>query len=101
MVVGMPRAGWVKPQADQRLSDHVSVGLLTRVFTPELIDQLVVRIPGEIGHHPSRPLPARNPVKVELVIGQPTVQVFPCPWRPTIRTAVRRPGLSRRSWRPG
>ena len=37
----MPRAGWVKPQTDQRLSDHISIGVLTRVFTPELIDRVV------------------------------------------------------------
>ena len=28
----MPRAGWVKPTSDRRLSDLVAVGLLTRVF---------------------------------------------------------------------
>ena len=27
----MPRAGWVKPETDQRLSDHISLGVLTRV----------------------------------------------------------------------
>jgi hypothetical protein len=37
----MPRSGWVKPQTDQRLSDHISIGVLTRVFTPELIDRVV------------------------------------------------------------
>jgi len=25
----VPRAGWVKPQTDQRLSDHISIGMLT------------------------------------------------------------------------
>src|SRR6266511_3854235 len=34
----VPRAGWVKPQTDQRLSDHISIGVLTRVFPPELVD---------------------------------------------------------------
>lgn len=29
---GMPRAGWRKPESDRRLSDLVSVGVLTRVF---------------------------------------------------------------------
>jgi len=30
----MPRAGWLKPQSDQRLSDHVSLGVLTSSFQP-------------------------------------------------------------------
>jgi hypothetical protein len=34
----MPRAGWVKPRTDQRLSDHVSIGVLTRTYPPSLID---------------------------------------------------------------
>jgi Insertion element 4 transposase N-terminal/Transposase DDE domain len=37
----MPRAGWVKPESDRRLSDLVSVGLLTRVFPPELVDEVI------------------------------------------------------------
>ena len=37
----MPRSGWVKPQSDTRLSDLVSVGLLTRVFPPELVDEVI------------------------------------------------------------
>jgi hypothetical protein len=37
----MPRTGWVKPATDHRLSDHMSWGLLTRVFPPELVDQAV------------------------------------------------------------
>jgi hypothetical protein len=37
----MPRAGWVKPENDQRLSDHISIGVLTRVFPPELVDKVV------------------------------------------------------------
>jgi hypothetical protein len=37
----VPRAGWVKPQSDQRLSDHISIGVLTRVFPPELVDRVV------------------------------------------------------------
>jgi len=37
----MPRAGWVKPASDQRLSDHISIGVLTRVFPPELVDAVV------------------------------------------------------------
>jgi hypothetical protein len=37
----MPRAGWVKPETDQRLSDHISIGVLTRVFPPDLVDRVV------------------------------------------------------------
>lgn len=37
----MPRAGWVKPPTDQRLSDHISVGVLTRVYPPELVDRVI------------------------------------------------------------
>ena len=37
----MPRSGWVKPVSDRRLSDLVSVGLLTRVFPAELVDQVI------------------------------------------------------------
>ena len=37
----MPRAGWVKPENDQRLSDHISLGVLTRVFPPDLVDRVV------------------------------------------------------------
>jgi len=37
----MPRTGWVKPETDQRLSDHISLGVLTRVFPPDLVDLVV------------------------------------------------------------
>ena len=37
----MPRAGWRKSPTEQRLSDHISVGVLTRVYPPELIDAVV------------------------------------------------------------
>jgi len=37
----MPRSCWVKPVSDRRLSDLVSVGLSTRVFPAELVDQAV------------------------------------------------------------
>ena len=53
----MPRAGWLKPESDRRLSDLVSVGLLTRVFPPALVDE-VIGAAGrtEVRH---RSLPAR------------------------------------------
>jgi hypothetical protein len=37
----VPRAGWTKPPSERRLSDLVSVGLLTRVFPPELVDEVI------------------------------------------------------------
>lgn len=37
----MPRVGWVKPPTDQRLSDHISIGVLTRVYPPELVDRVI------------------------------------------------------------
>jgi hypothetical protein len=37
----VPRSGWVKPVSDRRLSDLVSVGLLTRVFPAEVIDAVI------------------------------------------------------------
>jgi Insertion element 4 transposase N-terminal/Transposase DDE domain len=37
----MPRSGWEKPVSDRRLSDLVSVGVLTRVFPPGLVDEVI------------------------------------------------------------
>jgi len=37
----MPRSGWRKPESDRRLSDLVSVGVLTRVFPPALVDEVI------------------------------------------------------------
>lgn len=39
----MPRAGWVKPVSGRRLSDLVSVGLLTRVFPADVVDEVIAR----------------------------------------------------------
>jgi Insertion element 4 transposase N-terminal/Transposase DDE domain len=38
-----PRAEvrWVKPADDQRLSDHVALGVLTKTFPPSLVDEVV------------------------------------------------------------
>ncbi len=47
----------MKPQDDQRLSDHVALGVLTRTFPPELVDA-VVRDTGREQQR-SRLLPAR------------------------------------------
>lgn len=54
----MPRSGWVKPLSDTRLSDLVSVGLLTRVFPPELVDE-VIAAAGRTEQR-RRALPARS-----------------------------------------
>lgn len=53
----MPRSGWRKPTTDRRLSDLVSVGLLTRVFPPDLVDEVIA----DAGRRQqrSRVLPAR------------------------------------------
>ena len=54
----MPRAGWRKPESDRRLSDLVSVGLLAKVFPPEVIDAAVADC-GRVEQR-SRVLPARS-----------------------------------------
>jgi hypothetical protein len=61
----MPRAGWVKAETDQRLSDHISIGVLTRVFPPELVDRVVAEAGRTEQRH--RLLPAR--VVVYYVLG--------------------------------
>ena len=53
----MPRAGWVKPASDRRLSDLVSVGVLTRVFPPALVDEVIAGQGRTEQRH--RSLPAR------------------------------------------
>jgi Insertion element 4 transposase N-terminal/Transposase DDE domain len=37
----MPRAGWTKPVSDRRLSDLVSVGVLTRTFPTDVVDDVI------------------------------------------------------------
>jgi hypothetical protein len=53
----MPRAGWRKPGSDRRLSDLVSVGVLTRVFPPDLVDEVIAGAGRTEQRH--RSLPAR------------------------------------------
>ena len=53
----MPRVGWVKPESDRRLSDLVSVGVLTRVFPPDLVDEVIAEVGRTEQRH--RSLPAR------------------------------------------
>jgi hypothetical protein len=55
----------VKPDTDQRLSDHISIGVLTRVFPPELVDRVVAEAGRTEVRH--RLLPAR--VVVYYVLG--------------------------------
>ena len=62
----MPRAGWVKPQTDQRLSDHISLGVLTRAFPPELVDRVVAEAGRTEVRH--RLLPARVVVYYVLAL---------------------------------
>jgi hypothetical protein len=62
----MPRAGWVKPQDDQRLSDHVALGVLTRTFPPDLVDAVVRDLGREQQRH--RLLPARMVVYYVLAM---------------------------------
>lgn len=53
----MPRAGWRKPESERRLSDLVSVGVLTRVFPPGLVDEVIAQV-GRTEQR-NRALPAR------------------------------------------
>jgi hypothetical protein len=53
----MARTGWVKPVSDRRLSDLVSVGVLTRVFPPDLVDEVIAAAGRTEKRH--RSLPAR------------------------------------------
>jgi hypothetical protein len=62
----MPRAGQVKPPTDERLSDRVAIGLLTRVFPPAVVDAAVAAAGrGEVR---SRLLPARLTVYYVLAM---------------------------------
>jgi hypothetical protein len=37
----VPRAGWRKPETELRLSDHISIGVLTRTYPPAVVDAVV------------------------------------------------------------
>lgn len=62
----MARAGQRKPPSDSRLTDHISIGVLTRVFPPELVDGVVA----EAGRREQRQrlLPARVVVYYVLAL---------------------------------
>lgn len=53
----MPRAGWRKTETTERLSDHISVGVLTRVYPPSVVDAVVAETGKREQRH--RLLPAR------------------------------------------
>lgn len=53
----MPRGGWRKPESDRRLSDLVSIGVLTRVFPADLVDEVIESAGRTQQRH--RSLPAR------------------------------------------
>ena len=55
----------MKPESDQRLSDHISLGVLTRVFPPDLVDEVLAECGRVERRH--RLLPAR--VVVYYVLG--------------------------------
>jgi hypothetical protein len=62
----MPRAGQVKPPTDERLSDRIAIGLLTRSFRPDAVDAAVASTGrGEVR---SRLLPARVTVYYVLAM---------------------------------
>ena len=53
----MARSGWVTPEGPERLSDHVSLGVLTRVFPPDVVDAVIGRTGA--GEQRTRLLPSR------------------------------------------
>jgi hypothetical protein len=92
---GVPRAGQRKPPSDPRLTDHISIGVLTRVFPPELVDGVVA----EVGRRERRQrlLPARVVVYYVLALAL----FADCSYEEVMRQLVE--GLSwesgwRRSW---
>ena len=62
----MPRAGQVKPPTDERLSDRIAIGLLTRMFPPAVVDAAVAAT--DRGEVRSRLLPARVTVYYVLAM---------------------------------
>lgn len=63
----MPRAGWRAPTSDRRFSDLVSVGVLARVFPPEVVDE-VIEASGRREQR-FRALPAREMVYFAIAMG--------------------------------
>jgi hypothetical protein len=53
----MARSGWIKPETPERLSDHISLGVLTRAFPPDVVDRVIERTGA--GQMRNRLLPSR------------------------------------------
>ena len=62
----VPRKGWRKPQSDQRLTDHIALGVLTRIFPPELVDAVIHDTDSAEQRH--RSLPSRLVVYYVLAL---------------------------------
>lgn len=63
----MPRSGWRKPESDVRVSDHVSVGVLSRVFPQWRVEQAVEDAGRREQRH--RALPASVVVYFTIAMG--------------------------------
>ncbi|WP_217142903.1 IS4 family transposase [Streptomyces sp. AC627_RSS907] len=89
----MARVGQVKSPAGERLSDRIAIGVLTRAFPPQLIDEVVAETGrGELR---SRLLPAR--VVVYFVLAM--CLFFGQPYEEVARLLGDGAGDGRRSWR--
>jgi hypothetical protein len=62
----MARSGWRKQEIPERLSDHVSLGVLTKVFPVETVDRVIARVGA--GEQRSRLLPSRVMVYYVLAL---------------------------------
>jgi Insertion element 4 transposase N-terminal len=62
----MPRAGQVKPPVQERLSDRITIGVLTATFPPALVDRVVAETGRTEQRH--RLLPARVVVYLVLAL---------------------------------
>lgn len=87
----MPRARWMKPVSDRRLSDLVSVGLLTKVFPPDLVDEVIESV-GRTEQR-NRSLPARvmapmNDVLAQLTDGPSRSSMWEESWSPPSKSAI-------------
>jgi hypothetical protein len=61
----MPRSGWIKPDVDHRLSDHLAFAMLTRVYPPDVVDEVIAEV-GRLQRR-TRLLPSR--IVVYYVLG--------------------------------
>lgn len=70
----MPRAGQMKPAVQERLSDRIAIGVLTRTYPPELVDEVVAATRRTERRH--RLLPARMTVYYVLAMALFTGQAY-------------------------